>query len=51
MFYWEYCKIFKNIYFEGHLQTTASASGSIFYKEFVNIGYENASLDILEDAI
>ena len=40
-----------NIYFEDHLQTTASASGSILYKEFVDIGYENASFDILEDTI
>ena len=40
-----------NIYFEDHLQTTASASGSILYKEFVDIGYENASFDILKDAI
>ena len=39
-----------NIYFEDHLQTTASASGSILYKEFVDIGYENASFDMLEGA-
>ena len=49
MFAWEYCKIFKNIYFEDHLQTAASASWSILYREFVDISYENASFDILED--
>ena len=43
MFSCEYCKIFKNIYFEDHLQTAASASWSILYKEFVDISYENAS--------
>ena len=47
----EYCKIFKNIYFEDHLETAASASWSIFYKEFVDINYKNASFGILEDSI
>ena len=51
MFSWEYCKIFKNIYFEDHLQVTASACGSILYKEFVDIAYDNASFDILEGAM
>ena len=51
MFSCEYCKIFKNIYFEDHLQTAASASWSILYKEFVNISYNNASFGIQEDSI
>ena len=38
----EYCKIVKNIFFEDHLQTAASASWSILYKEFVDISYDNA---------
>ena len=46
------CNIIKkNIYFEDHLQTTASASWSILYKEFVDISYENASFGIQEDSI
>ena len=47
----EYCKIFKNIYFEDHLQTATSACWSILYKEFLYISYENASFGILEDSI
>ena len=47
----EYCKIFKNIYFEDHLQTAASASWSILYKEFVDISYDNGSFGIQEDSI
>ena len=43
--------MFKNIYFEDHLQTSASASWSSLYKEFVDISYQNASFDILEDSI
>ena len=50
MFSCEYCKIFKNIYFEDHLQTATSASWSIMYKKFVDIRYEIASFDILEDS-
>ena len=48
---YEYCKIFKKIYFEDHLQTAASAFWSFLYKEFVDISYENASFGILEDTI
>ena len=51
MFSCEYYKIFKNIYFEDYLQTAASASWSILYKEFVDISYENASSGIREDFI
>ena len=47
MFSCEYCKVFKNIYFEDHLQTAAFASWSILYKKFVDISYENASLGML----
>ena len=47
----KYCKIFKNIYFEDHLETAASASWSILYKEFVDISYKNALFGILEDFI
>ena len=51
MFSCEYYKIFKNIYFEDYLQTAASASWSILYKEFVDISYENASFGIQEDSM
>ena len=51
MFSCEYYKIFKNIYFEDYLQTAASASWSILYKEFVDISYDNASFGIQEDSI
>ena len=51
MFSCEYCKIFKNIYFEDHLQMAASASWSILYKEFVDISYDNASFGIQEDSM
>ena len=37
--------------FSNHLQTAASASWSILYKEFVDISYENASFGIQEDSI
>ena len=50
VFSWKYFKIFKNIYFEDHLQTATSASWSILYKKFVDIRYEIASFDILEDS-
>ena len=33
----EYCKIFKNTYFEKHLQTAASNSGYILYKKLSKI--------------
>ena len=46
------CNIIKkNIYFEDHLQTTASASWSILYKEFIDISYDNASFGKQEDSI
>ena len=51
MFSQEYCKIFKSIYFEDHLQMADSASWSILYREFAGISYENASFDILEDSL
>ena len=50
MFSCEYWKIIKNIYFEDRLQTAASASLSILYKEFAGISYVNASFGIREDS-
>ena len=51
MFSCEYCKIFKNIYFEDPLQMAASASWSILYKEFIDIICDDGSFGIQEDSI